>query len=153
MLPKRILVGATIACFGIGLDGAAYAQPDSASAIRTALEHWRVDFNARRSAHICDLFSTDLRYDFRGLPEQSYPLLCARLHRALADNTKTFQYGLHIKEIIVSGSMAAVRLTWISTVTLSNKDVTTHEEPGMDIFQRQSDGHWKIMRYLAYESE
>ena len=28
---------------------------------------------------------------------------------------------------------------------------TESTEPGMDIFRRQSDGSWKIIRYLAYE--
>ena len=127
------------------------AAGDPASDIRAALEQWRLDFNARQPAHICDLFAPGLRYDFQGLPEQTYPLLCARLHRALADRTKAFHYGLRIKEIFVSGSLAAVRLTWISTVTLAGQHGATHEEPGIDIFRRQADGSWKIIRYLAYE--
>jgi hypothetical protein len=98
--------------------GVAVAADDPASDIRAALEQWRLDFNARKSTHICDLFSTDLRYDFRGLPEQNYALLCARLNRALADHTKTFQYDLRIKEVIVTDTFAAVRLTWISRVVL-----------------------------------
>jgi hypothetical protein len=102
---------------------------------------------------VCDLFSTDLRYDFRGLPEQNYALLCARLNRALADHTKTFQYDLRIKEVIVTDTFAAVRLTWISRVVLPTQRSTTNEEPGLDIFQRQPNGGWKIIRYLAYEDE
>lgn len=129
----------------------ARAANDPASAIRTALEQWRLDFNARRPAHICDLFAPGLRYDFQGLPEQTYPLLCARLRRALADPAKRFQYGLRIKEVIVSGSLAVVRLTWISTVTLPDGKATTQDEPGLDVFQRQPDGRWTIIRYIAYE--
>jgi ketosteroid isomerase-like protein len=117
--------------------------------IRAALEQWCADFNARRATHICDLFAPSLRYDFQGLPEQNYALLCDRLHRVLADHTKSFQYGLHIKEVIMSGSLAVVRLTWISTVT-SDGHSTTGEEPGLDVFQRQRDGSWKIIRYMAY---
>jgi ketosteroid isomerase-like protein len=84
------------------------------------------------------------------LPEQTYPLLRDRLHRVLADHTKSFQYGLHIKEVIVLGSLAVVRLTWISTVTGSDGRSTTDDEPGLDVFQRQRDGTWKIIRYMAY---
>lgn len=126
------------------------AADDQAADIRAALEQWRADFNARRTAHICDLFAPSLRYDFQGLPEQNYTLLCDRLHRALADHTKSFQYRLHIKEIITSGSLAVVRLTWISTVTGSDGRGTTDDEPGLDVFQRQGDGSWKIIRYMAY---
>jgi ketosteroid isomerase-like protein len=125
---------------------------DPAANIRAALEQWRLDFNARRSANICGLFATDLRYDFRGLPEQNYSLLCNRLHRALSDTTASFHYDLRIKEIIVSGSLGIVRLTWISTLT-ANGNSDTHEEPGLDVFQKQADGRWQIIRYIAYEAE
>jgi hypothetical protein len=131
--------------------GRAHAA-DPAADVRAALEHWRLDFNARRSAGICGLFAKDLRYDFRGLPEQNYVLLCDRLHRALGDNTRSIHYDLRIKEIIVSGSLAIVRLTWISTLTVNGKS-DTHEEPGLDVFQKQSDGQWQIIRYIAYEAE
>ncbi len=127
-----------------------HAAGDPARDIRAALEQWRIDFNARRAAHICDLFAPGLRYDFQGLPEQNYALLCDRLHRVLADHAKSFQYGLHIKEIIVSGSLAVVRLTWISTVTESDGRSTTGDELGLDVFQRQPGGSWKIIRYMAY---
>ncbi|MGH7121103.1 MAG: YybH family protein [Acetobacteraceae bacterium] len=126
------------------------AADDPATHIRAALERWRVDFNARQAAHICDLFALSLHYDFQGLPEQNYTQLCSRLHRVLADHTKSFQYRLHVKEIIVSGSLAVVRLTWIATVTGSHGRSTTHDEPGLDVFQRQPDGSWKIIRYMAY---
>jgi len=133
-------VGSTVPC----------AADDPAADIRAALEHWRSDFNARRAEHICELFAPDLRYDFQGLPEQNYTMLCDRLHRALADHTKSFQYGLRIKEIIVSGSLAVVRLTWISTVTGPDGRGTTDDEQGLDVFQRQADGTWRIVRYIAY---
>ena len=51
------------------------------------------------AAHIYYIFVPDLIYDFQGLPEQNDALLCVRLHGALADHTKTSQYGLHIMEI------------------------------------------------------
>ena len=129
----------------------ARAADDPAATIRAALEQWRLDFKARRPAHICDLFAPGLRYDFQGLPERTYPLLCARLQRALADPAKRFQYGLRIKEVIVSGELAVVRLTWISTVTLSGGRTGTTDERGLDVFQRQPDGRWTIIRYIAYE--
>ncbi len=129
-------------------DAAARAQ------ISAALEQWRLDFNARRAENICALFAPELRYDFQGLPEQNYEQLCMRLRAALADETKTFQYDLNIKEIIVSGSLAVVRLTWTSTLTAADgKVITKEDEPGLDVFRQQDDGSWKIIRYIAYPEE
>ncbi len=144
-------VATLISFLALGGGATARAGDDPAVAIRSALQQWRADFNARRAAHICDLFAPSLIYDFQGLPEQNYPLLCARLHRALADPTRSFQYGLRIKEVLVSGSLAVVRLTWISTVTPPGGTGTTTDEPGLDVFQRQADGAWQIIRYIAYE--
>lgn len=126
------------------------AADDPAADIRAALEQWRADFNARRTAHICDLFAPSLRYDFQGLPEQNYTLLCDRLQRVLTNHTKSFQYEIDIKEVITSGALAVVRLTWISTVTGSDGRSTTHDETALDVFQRQRGGSWKIIRYIAY---
>jgi ketosteroid isomerase-like protein len=128
---------------------AATVDKDPASTISAALAQWRADFNARRAAHICDLFASDLRYDFYGAPERTYPLLCARLQHALADTTQSLHYDLKIKEIIVSGDIAVVRLTWTSTVTMGGKH-QSNDETGLDVFGRQRDGSWKIIRYIAY---
>ena len=135
------------------LSSAQTVADDPAAIIRTALEQWRDDFNARRAAHICDLFAPDLRYDFQGLPEQTYPLLCERLHRALANHAQSIRYGLKIKEIIVSDRVAIVRLTWISTDTDASGKQATHDETGLDVFGRQADGSWKIIRYIAYPAD
>ncbi len=126
------------------------AAADPPTVIRAALEHWRDDFNARRANDICDLFAHNLRYDFQGLPEQNYTQLCTRLHHALADPTQSFHYGLRIKEVIVSGDLAVVRLTWISTLTRKDGKSEIEDEPGLDVFQRQADGKWQIIRYMSY---
>jgi ketosteroid isomerase-like protein len=126
------------------------ASANPTTVIRAALEQWRDDFNAGRSDHICDLFAHDLRYDFQGLPEQNYALLCNRLHRALASQTQSYNYGLDIKEVIVSGDLAAVRLTWTSILTEKDGRQITEEEPGLDVFRRATGGEWKIIRYMSY---
>jgi len=126
-------------------------QSDAETAIRNALEQWRIDFNDGKADRICDLFSPELIYDFRGLPEQNYMSLCERLHRALSGIGPRFHYGLRIKEVIVSGDLAVVRLTWISTVA-ANGNTSTDEEPGLDVFRRGTTGQWRIIRYIAYSN-
>jgi steroid delta-isomerase len=128
----------------------ARADNEAEATIRGALEQWRQDFNARKSDAICDLFAKDLLYDFQGLTEQNYALLCERLHKALAGQTPNITYGLRIKEVIVSGDLAIVRLTWISTVTMADGTSETTDEEGLDAFARQPDGRWRIIRYIAY---
>lgn len=120
--------------------------------IRARLQQWAKDFNAGNAEAACGLFSTDLRYDFRGYPERGYNDICALLRSSLRDESKRYAYGLDIREVITSGDLAVVRLTWTLTVTMPNGQVVTSVEPGMDVFRRDPNGQWKIIRYLAYEA-
>lgn len=121
-----------------------------ATAIRATLEQWRQDFNARRSERICDLFAPELRADFQGLPEQDHTQICTRLRKTLADPDARLTLGLRIQEVIVSGSTAVVRLTWTNTVPGADGKPRSEDERGLDVFARQPDGRWKIVRYMAY---
>jgi steroid delta-isomerase len=131
------------------------AQPagEAETAIRNALSKWTSDFNAGDASHICDLFAKDLLYDYRGFPERDYATLCSLLRRSLADRTKKLGYCLDIKEIIVSEDLGIVRLVWTRKVTLPGAaNMVESKEPGLDVFRRQPDGRWKIVRYIAYEA-
>ncbi len=76
---------------------------------------------------------------------------CAACCGVRLATARAFSYALAIKEILVWGDTAVVRLTWTLTVRpRAGGRVTTSVEPGLDIFRRQRDGHWRIVRYLAY---
>ena len=145
-----------LACLGVGAIAIAAprAQPDSwpETAIREALSKWSSDFNARDDSRICDLFARELVYDYRGFPERGYDALCDLLHRSLRDQTKRFAYSFDIKEIIASGDIAVVRLVWTLRVTSGAASAVETREPGLDVFRRQPDGRWKIIRYMGYEA-
>ena len=128
------------------------AADDPEAAIRAALAKWTDDFNSGNAQAACDLFAPDLRYDFRGFPERNYRDICKQLRDSLRDETKKYSYSLDIREILVAGNTAVVRLVWTLTATLGDGQEATSVEPGMDIFRQQPDGSWKIIRYIAYEA-
>jgi uncharacterized protein (TIGR02246 family) len=139
----------------LALVSPAATQGDSPAqaAIRAALTQWMADFNAGNADKVCGLFAPDLIAQYRGQPERDYQGLCDLLKRSLSDRSKTYVYSLNIKEVLVAGDLAVVRLTW--TLRVKPKDGAyeiTSDEPGMDIFRRQGDGSWKISRYIAYEA-
>jgi len=150
---KRSLLAMSLllACFSTG----APAQPAEAAQaeIRALLDKWMADFNAGRAQEVCGLFASDLRYDYRGFPERGYRDICGLLQRSLTDRTRRYAYSLAIKEILVAGDLAVVRLVW--TLKVARRDTrgeTVSEEPGMDVFRKQADGRWQIIRYIAYEA-
>lgn len=131
------------------------ADPSDTSdeqAIRAALTEWMLAFNAGDTGSVCRLFAPELRYDYRGFPERGFGEICGVLQGSLADRTRKFSYDLAIKEIIVSGDLAVVRLVWTLTTRRPGQvGGASANEPGLDILRRQPDGSWKIVRYLAYE--
>ena len=149
---RQVGLAALLACVLLGCVARAQAAGDAESEIRAALAQWTRDFNNRNASRICDLFAPDLRYDYRGFPERDYATLCGLLKRSLAESTKKFDYALDIKEIIVSDDVAVVRLVWtLSVTTPGSMTPTVTREPGLDLFRKQPDGTWKIVRYIAYE--
>lgn len=118
--------------------------------IRARLEQWTEDFNEGRADAVCDLFSKEAISSYRGQPERNYEAICALLQRSLADPARDYRYELELREIIVEGDLAVVRLTWRLFITPLN---VTSVEPGMDVFRKEADGKWRIIRYLAYEEE
>jgi uncharacterized protein (TIGR02246 family) len=152
MLNENLFASTLIALALFALPARAAAEASAESEIRAALAKWTADFNAGKAEAVCQLFAPDLAYDFRGYPERGYQDVCARLQRSLGDASKSYSYALDIREILVSGDLAVVRLVWTLTVTLPNGQAVTSVEPGMDVFRRQADGTWKIIRYLAYQA-
>jgi ketosteroid isomerase-like protein len=121
--------------------------------IRAALEKFTKDFNTGNTSDVCALFAPDLISSYQGQPEGDYNSLCAQLFASLNDPVKTYHYSLQIKEVLVCGDLAVVRLAWLLRVT--QKSVPEEhfvDETSLDLFRRQADGSWKIFRFVAYPS-
>ncbi|MDB5621327.1 MAG: hypothetical protein JWQ24_5565 [Tardiphaga sp.] len=56
-----------------------------------------------------------------------------------------------LREIIVSGDIAIVRLFWTLTAQKGVKS-SVSTEAGMDIFKRQPDGKWSIARFISFSA-
>ena len=118
------------------------------TAIRARLLAWTEAFNRGDAAATCELFTQDLQSDMQGAPAGDKAAVCARIAKALAKSPGRLAYAFDIKDIMVSGDLAMVRLTWILTERPEGRLVSRDE--GMDIFRREGDGMWRIARYMAF---
>ena len=91
--------------------------------VRAALEQWTGEFNDKNTDKICGLFAPDLIANCGDYPEKNYDSICAQLKSALTNPKTTLRYSLEIKEIIVSGDLAVVRVIWTLTVTDADNKV------------------------------
>jgi steroid delta-isomerase len=128
----------------------AVAIADDATDIRMRLQQWTASFNNGDKSGACDLFSKSLVSDVQGQGNADYETRCATINRALDDPRRTFRYDLDVKEIIVDRTIAVVRLNW--TLNIGPGDLIS-KETGLDVFRKEDDGRWRIIRFIAYSSE
>ena len=116
------------------------------AAIEQVLTQWPTDFNAKNEPATCGLFAEDTIVVFPDSADRDYEATCAQFRQVFSNPNRVFSYAApDIKEILVDGDLAAVRLTWTLTVKDSAGAVLeTSREDGVDVFRRQSDGNWKI---------
>lgn len=145
-----IRIAALLLLTGIAVAPTSGAVADDSAEIRQRLEQWTGDFNNGRKEAACDLFSRTLKSTVQGQGEAGYETRCALISKAIDDPDRDFVYNLDIKEIGVDGDLAFVRLDWTLTIEPTGEKSL---EPGLDIFRREADGVWRIVRYMSYEAE
>ena len=155
-LRRRRLLATVIAAPALFSAAARAADPHDSSAAKAAiaerLHRWTTAFNAKDLTTVCGLFAPDLSYTADDVLNGSRDRLCANLRDVLARPGLKLSYQEPaIHEVLVSGDLAVVRLTWTLTAEKDGaRDVTTEE--GMDIFRRTPDGLWSIARYIAFST-
>lgn len=149
MSRSKLAIDAVSACIGTTLSVRADMNSDKA-AIRERLVRWTEAFNARNVAEICDLFAPDLVYSVPEVRDGNRKLLCSQLSALLAKPELQLHYdNPDIREIIVAGDIAVVRLFWTLTAR-KEAEQGTSTEAGMDIFRRQPNGKWSIARFISF---
>jgi uncharacterized protein (TIGR02246 family) len=152
----RIAAVVALACI-VAATGACSSDEDDShdpasdkTAIEQVLNQWPKDFNAKNESATCGLFAKDTIVVFPDSADRNYEATCAQFHQIFSDPTSVFTYAApEIREILVDGDLATVRLIWTSTVTDEAGTVLeTSREDGVDVFRRQSDGNWKI--YISH---
>lgn len=149
----RWLLAIAVVLAGVDATTPARADADSdRAAITGRLQKWAVAFNARDAAGVCDVFAPDLVSTVPDALDGNRDALCEKLKVVLAKPGLRLHYDSpDIREIIVSGDIAVVRLFWTLTAQKgSESSVST--EAGMDIFKRQPDGKWSIARFISFSA-
>ena len=146
---RVLTLGIVGVAFLAGCAKATVPQHDLASdraAIAAALRQWPHDFNAENLPEVCGLFADDVILIAPNSRDRDHWAFCDQMKTLFADRAKRYSYAEpQINEVLVDGDLAAVRLIWTLTITdASGQVLETSKEDGVDVFQRQSDGSWKI---------
>lgn len=111
---------------------------------------WTLAFNQKKHHEVCQLFSKSLTSDYQGAPHKHYTKLCDDLKKILSDNELRYHNRFKIHQIYRSNDLAAVRITWYLDVYKNGKHLSTTQEEGLDILNKEANGKWQIVNFLAY---
>lgn len=130
-------------------------QEQAKNEIVRALIQWPKDFNAGNGKEACGLFAPNLIATYPGAPDRDYEQMCAHLTKIFTDKSRHYSYETpHIEQVLIEGNQAVVRLIWtLSVVEQGQSEATVIKERGLDVFERQEDGSWKIAISYAYTIE
>ena len=122
--------------------------------ITRILNQWPDDFNAERLEPVCALFAPDAIASYPKSADRDYAALCRNFSGIFAKPDLKYTYDKpEIKEILINGDLAVVRLIWTLKVTKHDILIEKVVENGLDVFKKQPDGSWKIAISYAYPIE
>lgn len=106
------------------------------AAIRAAVVHSGEAANAGDPEEVMSLYARDILLGYPGVPDMDYAALGRGYREMLRTPGVTLRTVPEIHEIMVSGDLAAVRVTWTTTVT--------------KVWRREADGSWKFARGMHH---
>jgi len=123
--------------------------------INALMVNWCENFNAKNANGVCSLFAPDLVAAYPGIEDKNYNKMCQTLTTILSQSEETFTYAPpQIEQMIVDKDTVVVRVKWKLNVTYKDSTETdSFIEKGLDIFERQPDGSWKIAISYAYPED
>jgi len=154
-LLAAILIIITVAFTNQGFASNKYNESNSRVEITETLNKWAKDFNDKNIKAVCGLFASDLVFTHQGFPvNRNYQQQCQQIKDALIHSNKQYVYEYEppkIEDIIVEGNLASVTVVWtLKTSSPNSPDTEISKARSLDIFKRQPDGSWKIVRYLSF---
>ncbi len=122
--------------------------------LRAAILRSGEAFNAGDHAAMMAPVARDLVLTYPGIPDMGYDSLSAG-YRRMADRPAgvTSRTVPTVEEILVSGDLAVIRVTWTTTVTeTSPARSATRQMRDMQVWRREADGGWTFFRGMHFRN-
>ena len=151
----KIMVGRIVASLIVALSAAsvssarANAAEDQAT-FQAIFSAWTQAFNEKRFPEVCNLFSRSVVANYQGAPPKDYSGICNGFKKIFQEKDVVYRNDFKIRQIYRSNDMAAVRITWYLDVYKEGAHLSSIQEEGLDVFQKQANGRWEIVNFIAY---
>ncbi len=144
-LKTLVITGLTLAA----THAAAAGQHSDELMFEKIYSSWTHSYDQKDLPATCSLFSRHITANYQGISEINYTSLCNAFKKTFKD-PREYQYTFKIKQVHRTGPLAAVRVTWYLRISEHGKFISESRDEGLDIFQKDAKGHWKIINYLGY---
>ena len=143
----RFWIRISIVCAALAFTAPVVA--DDAASVRAVIDAYAVDLNNKDVEGVLDLYAPDAVFVPNGRPTSEGD---EAIRKAYSTGFSKFDYGLSLShnEATVAGDIAWARVFFGGTLTPkdSSQPVINVSARGLFVLARQSDGAWKIIRYM-----
>ncbi|HJX26902.1 MAG TPA: nuclear transport factor 2 family protein [Thermoanaerobaculia bacterium] len=154
----RLLIACSVLATVLGASEAGAAetvatqQEKDIATLRSLIIESGDAFNDKDPDRIMALYASDVVLSYPGIPDMGYADF-AKAYSELRNSTPgvTVKTSPNIEEILVSGDLGVIRITWNTTTTETNPPKeSTRQMKDLQIWRRQADGTWKLSRGMHY---
>ncbi|VVC75377.1 hypothetical protein AQUSIP_06670 [Aquicella siphonis] len=147
----RLFYLLVISLISVSLTSNGYASKANDKVLFQELfKSWTKTFNQKKYPEVCDLFSKSIVADYQGSQRKNYSKLCFGFKKIFKEKNMVYHNNFKIHKIYHSNNLAAVRITWYLDIYKNGAHVSTIQEEGLDILQKQSNNQWQIVNFIAY---
>ena len=147
---KKNFAALIIVLGAAGVSNAQASAEEDQAAFQAVFSAWTQAFNEKRFPEVCDLFSRSVIAAYQGAPAKNYTTLCNGFEKIFQQAGIVYHNDFKIHQIYRSNDQAAVRITWYLDVYKEGAHLSSIQEEGLDIFQKQESGKWEIVNFIAY---
>lgn len=122
---------------------------NSTQLFQNIFSSWTNAFNRKDLENSCNLFSPDIHANYQGAPQKNYQSICNSFKKIFQED-RDYKYRFKLHQIYRSDNLASVRVTWYLQISEHGKVISETVDEGLDVFEQDQTGHWKIVNYLAY---
>lgn len=120
------------------------------AALHTLFSSWTKTFNEKKFPQVCDLFAPSVIANYQGAPTKNHAKICQGFQTIFQEKDTLYHNDFKIHHIYQEKNLAAVRITWYLTTYKHGKKIAFTQEEGLDVLQKQANGKWQIVNFIAY---
>lgn len=151
LLAGAVAIATAIAMASISARAVQPAATDDAETLRGLIRQTEKAINSHDPDGVMAHYSRDVIVSYPGVPDTTYDQF-ARSYRQMMNPSITTATVADVQEIVVSGDLASIRMTWSTTITEKASGKSSSRQAKDLQVWRKENGQWKFFRGMWYHT-